>query len=91
MVNVRNVNTDSLIEKVKEELQKDERVKVPEWVQFLKAGIHREKAWQQTDWYHRRLASTLRKVYLEGPIGISRLSAERSKKSTQRANFANLI
>ena len=76
MVNVRNVNTDSLIEKVKEELQKDDRVKVPEWVQFLKAGIHREKAWQQTDWYHRRLASTLRKVYLEGPIGISRLSAE---------------
>ncbi len=76
MVNVRNVNTDSLIEKVKEELQKDDRVKVPEWVQFLKAGIHREKAWEQTDWYHRRLASTLRKVYLEGPIGISRLSAE---------------
>jgi small subunit ribosomal protein S19e len=76
MVNVRNVQTDSLIEKVSEELKKDDRIKVPEWVDLLKAGIHREKSWTQPDWYHRRLASTLRKVYLKGPIGISKLSAE---------------
>ena len=53
MVNVRNVNTDSLIEKVKEELQKDDRVKVPEWVQFLKSAIHKQNAREQTDCYHR--------------------------------------
>ena len=72
MVNVRNVNTDSLIEKVKEELQKDDRVKVPEWVQFLKAGIHREKAWQQTDGYHRCLHSELRKFICRVSYGSDR-------------------
>ncbi len=76
MVDIRHVHVNSLIERVKEELQKDSRVKVPEWAEYLKAGIHREKAWDQPDWYHRRLASTLRKVYLNGPIGISKLSAE---------------
>ena len=72
MVNVRNVNTDSLIEKVKEELQKDDRVKVPEWVQFLKVGIHREKAWQQTDWYNRCPHSELRKFICRGSNGSDR-------------------
>ncbi|EQD26205.1 30S ribosomal protein S19e, partial [mine drainage metagenome] len=76
MVDVRNIQTASLIEKVSEELQKDDRIKVPEWVDILKAGIHKEKSWTQPDWYHRRLASTLRKVYLNGPIGTSKLSAE---------------
>ena len=49
MVNVRNVQSDSLIEKVSEELKKDDRIKVPEWVDILKAGIHREKAWTQPE------------------------------------------
>ncbi|EQD31394.1 30S ribosomal protein S19e [mine drainage metagenome] len=51
-------------------------IKIPEWVEFLKAGVHREKSWEQTDWYYRRLASTLRKVSLMGPIGIAKLGQE---------------
>lgn len=76
MVDARHAPKDSLIEKMKVELEKDDRIKVPEWVNFVKAGVHKEKSWLQTDWYHRRLASTLRKVYTLGPIGLSRLSAE---------------
>lgn len=76
MVDARHAPVDNLIERMKNQFEKDERVKVPEWVNYVKAGVHREKSWVQTDWYHRRLASTLRKVYLMGPIGLSRLSAE---------------
>ncbi len=76
MVNAKHAPKDNLIEKMKVELEKDKRIKVPEWVNIVKAGVHKEKSWVQTDWYHRRLASTLRKVYSLGPIGISRLSAE---------------
>lgn len=76
MVNVRDVPADLLIEKLKEELSKNKNIKIPEWTEFLKSGSHREKSWYQEDWYFRRLASTLRKVYLRGNIGIQRLSEE---------------
>ncbi len=76
MVNVRDVPADLLIEKLTTEFSKNKKVEVPEWVEFLKSGSHREKSWYQEDWYYRRLASTLRKVYLRGNIGIQRLSEE---------------
>ncbi|MCL4330381.1 MAG: 30S ribosomal protein S19e [Candidatus Thermoplasmatota archaeon] len=76
MVNVERVPVNLLLNKVAQKLKEDKRVEVPEWVNFLKAGIHTEKAWENDDWYVVRLASTLRKLYLKGPIGISKLSAE---------------
>ncbi|MCI2412072.1 MAG: 30S ribosomal protein S19e [Candidatus Thermoplasmatota archaeon] len=76
MVNVKEVPADLLIEKLTEEFSKNDKIKVPEWAEFLKSGVHREKSWVQEDWYYRRLASTLRKVYVRGNIGIQRLSEE---------------
>lgn len=76
MVDVKKVPTDLLINYVAKSLKEDERIKVPEWVSFVKTGIHREKGWTQPDWYYIRLASTLRKISLNGPVGISRLSQE---------------
>ncbi len=76
MVNVKEVPADLLIEKMTEDFSKDGNIKVPEWTEFLKSGVHREKGWAQEDWYYRRLASTLRKVYMRGNIGIQRLSEE---------------
>ncbi len=76
MVNARHVPYDALIKGLSEKFAGDKRVEVPSWVGFAKAGIHREKSWVQDDWYHIRLASTLRKVAFKGPIGISRLSAD---------------
>ncbi len=76
MVDVKKVPPDLLLNHLVQILKTDKRIEVPEWTLFLKAGIHREKSWDDPDWYYRRLASTLRKVYLMGPIGISKLSEE---------------
>ncbi|MGP6220604.1 30S ribosomal protein S19e [Caldiplasma sukawensis] len=76
MVNIKQVPPKLLIEKMKEELQKDEKISEPEWTKYLKAGSHREKSWTQDDWYYRRLASTLRKVYVKGKIGIQKISSD---------------
>jgi small subunit ribosomal protein S19e len=76
MVNVREVPADLLIGKLTEDFSKMKKIEVPVWTEFLKSGVHREKSWMQEDWYYRRLASTLRKVYLRGNIGIQRLSEE---------------
>ena len=76
MVDVKKVPPDMLLNNLAETFKGDKRVEVPEWASYLKAGIHREKSWEDPDWYYKRLASTLRKVYLNGPIGISKLSEE---------------
>ena len=76
MVDVKKVPTDVLLKNLAEGFKSNKKIKIPEWVEFAKAGIHKEKAWEQPDWYYTRLASTLRKVFIMGPIGISKLSEE---------------
>ena len=76
MVDAKKIPPSALVEGLTEEFKEMKEIKVPEWVEFLKAGIHREKPWEQQDWYYRRLASTLRKVSLMGPVGIEKLGRE---------------
>ncbi len=76
MVNVREIPADIMVEELTTEFSSMENLTVPEWTVYLKAGMHREKSWAQEDWYYRRLASTLRKVYRNGNIGTQKLSAE---------------
>lgn len=76
MVDVKKVPADIMVHELSKRLSEDKRIKEPDWTAFLKAGIHRENSWEQEDWYFVRLASTLRKLYINGAIGISRLSAQ---------------
>ncbi len=65
-----------LIERLKDHLQKEGKIKPPEWAAFARTGVHTEKAPTQGDWWYRRVAAVLRKVYLRGPVGTTRLAAE---------------
>lgn len=65
-----------LIERIKERLQQEGKVKPPEWGAYARTGVHTEKAPNQPDWWYRRVAAVLRKVYVKGPIGTERLAAE---------------
>ncbi len=76
MTDALKVPPEMLIESVTEIFKKDERIKPPDWTRYMKAGMHKEKKWEDPDWFYRRLASTLRKISVYGPIGISRLSSE---------------
>jgi small subunit ribosomal protein S19e len=76
MPTVYDVPPGLLIERVKEALMKDGKVKPPEWAAFARTGVHTQKAPSQPDWWFRRVASVLRKVYVNGPIGTAHLSAE---------------
>ncbi|MBX8631771.1 MAG: 30S ribosomal protein S19e [Thermoplasmata archaeon] len=71
-----DVPAQRLIEALTAELRKMEAIKAEEWMQFVKTGRHREKAPVVPDWWYRRVAAVLRKVYIMGPIGTSRLAAE---------------
>ncbi|MEM5794626.1 MAG: 30S ribosomal protein S19e [Candidatus Aenigmatarchaeota archaeon] len=73
MVTAREVSAQKLIEKVKEELKKFEEIKPLPWSRFVKSGSHRERPPEQKDFWYIRAASILRRIYLDGPIGVERL------------------
>ena len=73
MVTVQDVDPQELINSVKEELKKIKEIKPPEWADWVKTGMSRERPPEQEDWWYIRSAAVLRKVYLKGPIGIQRL------------------
>lgn len=62
-----------LIDALAAKLRERPGVQAPAWATFVKTGVHREKAPVNRDWWHPRVASVLRRVYLEGPIGTERL------------------
>ncbi len=76
MVTVYDVPADKVIERAAAKLREIETIKPPEWADYVKTGRHTEKAPVQEGWWYTRAASVLRKVYVNGPIGTSRLSAE---------------
>jgi small subunit ribosomal protein S19e len=76
MVTVYDAPSDKLIENVAQKLKDSGAVNPPEWAEFAKTGVHTEKAPVQADWWYTRAASVLRKVYVKGPIGTSKLAAE---------------
>jgi len=73
MTSIYEVPADKLIERLKEELKKVEVIRPPLWAQIAKSGPHRERPPQQPDFWYIRAASILRRVYIDGPVGVSRL------------------
>ena len=72
MAKVYDVPSDLLIEKLTDIL-KNEEIPAPSWTIFVKTGVHADKPPQKSDWWYTRCASLLRKIYLQGPIGINDL------------------
>ncbi|MBM4249132.1 MAG: 30S ribosomal protein S19e [Euryarchaeota archaeon] len=75
MTTVFDVPPEALIPRVAEKLKQVAEIQPPEWAAFVKTGPHREKPPERPDWWHLRMAAILRKVYMLGPVGTSRLSA----------------
>jgi small subunit ribosomal protein S19e len=73
MATVREVEAGKLVNKLKEELKKVEDIKPPEWAKFAKSGAHRERPPEQRDFWYARAAAVLRRIYLNGPVGVERL------------------
>src|SRR2546422_218642 len=65
-----------LLQRLAGHLRTEGKVTEPDWAPFARTGVHTEKAPVQRDWWFLRAAAILRKVYILGPIGTSRLSAE---------------
>ncbi|MFH1631262.1 MAG: 30S ribosomal protein S19e [Candidatus Aenigmatarchaeota archaeon] len=71
MVSARDVSISELIIKAAGELEN--KITMPDWAKFVKTGVNRERPPEQKNWWYLRSAAVLRKVYMEGPVGVSRL------------------
>ena len=70
---MRDVPIQKLIEKLSEELKKNESIKPPDWSKYVKTGVSEERPPLQKDWWFLRSAAVLRKIYINGPVGVQRL------------------
>lgn len=75
MTTAYDVPADILIDKLAIALKANNSISPPEWAEIVKTGIHREKSPADPEWWYKRVAAVLRKVYLNGPIGSAQLSA----------------
>ncbi|MEK6974498.1 MAG: 30S ribosomal protein S19e [Nanoarchaeota archaeon] len=73
MINVYDVEAGKLIKKAAEELKKVDGIKPPVWIKFAKTGRQKERPPFEKDFWYVRTASILRKIYILGPIGVSKL------------------
>jgi small subunit ribosomal protein S19e len=76
MTTVYDVPPQQLIDMTAVKLHEFEEIVPPEWANQVKTGSHVETQPVQEDWWHIRAAAVLRKIYLYGPIGTERLSAQ---------------
>ena len=72
MAKVYDVPASILINRLAEIL-KNEDIPAPNWAPFVKTGTHAIKPPQNSEWWHVRCASILRKIYLHGPISVNEL------------------
>lgn len=71
MTNVYDVSAEPLIQRAAEDLEQE--FDAPDWTEYVKTGADRERPPEQENWYHIRCAAILRKIYMDGPLGVSTL------------------
>jgi small subunit ribosomal protein S19e len=92
MTTAYDVPADVLINKLSAYLKENVREIHPaQWAGYVKTGSHVERVPQNPDWWYVRSASMLRKLYMNGPVGVSRLRKEyggRKRRGVRPAHFA---
>jgi small subunit ribosomal protein S19e len=73
MTTVYDVPADHIIRRVAEELKKRKEITPPAWAAFAKTGVHKEMPPEDHDWWFTRAAAVLRRVYVDGPLGVERM------------------
>lgn len=91
MTTVYDVPADALIARLTEYLKGSvQEITPPGWAEFVKTGSHVERMPLDPDWWYIRSASMLRKLYIKGPLGVSKLRKEyggRKRRGSKPAHF----
>jgi small subunit ribosomal protein S19e len=83
MATIYDVDASDLIEKIVEELKKDENISPPDWAGFVKTGMSKDRVPANKDWWYVRAAAIFRTIYKYGPIGVSKLRVKYGGKKNR--------
>jgi small subunit ribosomal protein S19e len=72
MPTLHDAPPEELIDAVADELA--DRVQPPDWTDYATAGVDRDLPPEDDDFWATRAASLLRRVAIDGPVGVERLS-----------------
>ncbi len=73
MTTLYDIPAALLIPRVAEELKKRKEIQPPAWAAFAKAGVHQQMPPEDPDFWYTRAASVLRRLYVDGPVGVQRM------------------
>jgi len=57
--------------------------KQPEWMDFVKTGVAKQRPPQEVDFWYKRAASILRQIYIKGVVGVNRLRTRYGSKKNR--------
>jgi small subunit ribosomal protein S19e len=76
MTSLYDAPTADLVEAVAARLAEESAVEEPDWLAYTKTGVDRELPPEQAAFWTHRAASLLRKVAVDGPVGVGSLRTE---------------
>ena len=86
MTTFYDVPADLLNPALADKLSGMDGISRPQWADYVKTGIHRERPPTQSNWWEMRCAALLRKVGREGPIGVNSLAQAFGGKKDNGSN-----
>ncbi len=90
-MNIREVDGTALIKHTADKLMQ-EGIQKPAYIEFVKSSPSRERSPSDSNFWYVRCASILRQVYLNGPMGVSRLRiryGSRKRHGVRRHHHVN--
>jgi small subunit ribosomal protein S19e len=86
MTTAYDVPANDLIPRLAEKLKENDNIQPPEWAAFAKTGVHKELPPVDSEWWYTRCAAVLRRIYMDGPIGVQRLRSVYGGKKNRGSN-----
>jgi small subunit ribosomal protein S19e len=86
MATLYDAPPEALVDALAERLADRDEIEEPDWVQYAKTGEGRELPPEQENFWATRSASLLRKIAVDGPVGVGALKSEygSTKRGTNR-------
>ncbi|MEK6891220.1 MAG: 40S ribosomal protein S19 [Nanoarchaeota archaeon] len=72
-MSIYNLDHREFNNKLALELKKIPEFHAPEWIHLVKTSVANERPTQEKDFWHKRAASILRQVYINGTLGVNKL------------------
>ena len=69
-----DIPANMLISALADKLSASKDIVAPDWSEYVKTGVDRERPPTQENWWTIRAASLLRKVAKQGPVGVTTLA-----------------